>query len=445
MSNQSQLALFGGPKAVQSNPGDMFTWPIITEEDEAAALEVLRKGAMSQTNITIEFEKEYAAWQGTEFALAFHNGTAALQAAMWACGVRRGDEVICPSLTYWASALPVYSLGGTVVFADVDPNTLCIDPNDIEKRISERTKAIIVVHYVGHPCDMDPIMEIARKHNIKVIEDVSHAQGALYKGRMVGSIGDVGAASLMAGKSLAIGEGGIITTNDRSIYEHAIAFGHYERFNENWVTSPELLKHGSMPWGGYKYRMHQISSAVGRVQLKHYDARIEEIQKAMNYFWDLLEGVPGLRAHRPPKDSGSTMGGWYAAKGLYVPEELEGLSVTRFCQAVRAEGAPASPGANKPLHLHPIFQETDVYGDGKPTRIAHTSRDVRELDKDLPVTDEISTRIYNIPWFKHYRPEIIEEYANAYRKAAENYKELLKDDPGNPSSVGGWNFYQQTG
>ena len=192
---------------------------------------------MSQTNITIEF-KEYAAWQGTEFALAFHNGTAALQAAMWACGVRRGNEVICPSLTYWASALPVYSLGGTVVFADVDPNTLCIDPNDIEKRISKRAEG-------NH---RRPLRRASLRHGSDHGDrpQAQHQSGRTCstpkahcaKADMVGSIGDVGAASLMAGKSLAIGEGGIITTNNRSIYEHAIAFGHYERFNENWVTSP---------------------------------------------------------------------------------------------------------------------------------------------------------------------------------------------------------------
>jgi hypothetical protein len=114
------------------------------------------------------------------------------------------------------------------------------------------------------------------------------------------------------------------------------------------------------------------------VQLKHYDARCAEIRKAMDYFWDLLEGVPGLRAHRPPKGSGSNMGGWYAARGLYVAEELGGLSVTRFAQAVRAEGSICNPGCNVPLHLHPIFNTADVYGDGKPTRIAHTGRDVRQ-------------------------------------------------------------------
>jgi perosamine synthetase len=438
-----KLALFGGPKSVQSDPGDIFTWPIITKEDEDAVLDVLHRRAMSGTDITKQFEKEFAKWQGTEYALAFSSGTAAIQTAMFACKVGVGDEIIAPSVTYWASALQAYSLGATPVFAEIDTNSLCIDPNDIEHRITDRTKAIVVVHYLGHPADMDPIMEIAQKHNIKVIEDVSHAQGGLYKGRKLGTIGDVAAMSLMSGKSFAIGEGGIIATNDREIYERSIAFGHYERFREDEIQTEDLKPFAGLPMGGYKYRMHQMSSAVGLVQIKYYDQRCEEIRKAMNYFWDLLEGVPGLKAHRTPKDSDSNMSGWYAPHGIYVSEELEGLSVTRFTEAVRAEGVGAcSPGCNAALHTHALFNTCDIYGHGKPTRIANAKTDVREFDKSLPVSEKIGSMIYGIPWFVHYRPEIIEEYAKAYRKAAENYKELLKDDPGNPPRLGGWHFFR---
>ena len=171
--------------------------------------------------------------------------------------------------------------------------------------------------------------------------------------------------------------------------------------------------------------MHQLSSAVGRVQLRYYQERMEEIQRAMNYFWDLLEGVPGIRPHRPPKSSGSTMGGWYAAHGLYVPEELGGLSVHKFCEAVRAEGVWTRAGANFLLHLHPMLNEADIYGHGKPTRLAHTTRDVRQPEGSLPVSETMPERVYNIPWFKHYRPRIIKEHAAAFRKVAEGAAELL--------------------
>ena len=418
-----KLAILGGPKAVQTDPGDIFVWPIITKEDEDACLECLRRGAMSGTDITMEFEKDFADWHGMKYALAHNTGTAALQTAFWACGVGVGDEIISQSLTYWASNLPAFSLGATIVFAEVERDTLCLDPNDIEHRITERTKAIVPVHYCGYPTDMDPIMKIAEKHDLKVIEDVSHAHGALYRGRLVGTIGHVGAMSTMSGKALPVGEGGLLITNDRLIYERAVAWGHYERTHEV-LQDPSLKPFAGLPWGGYKYRMHQLSSAVGRVQLKHYRARMEEIQKAMNYFWDLLEGVPGVKAHRPPKESGSHNGGWYAPHGLYRAEELGGLPIEKFCQAVSAEGVGTGPGCNFPLHLHPLLNEADIYGHGKPTRIANSNRDLRQPPGSLPVTEACPRECYGIPWFKHFRKGIIEEHALAFRKVAENADRL---------------------
>lgn len=437
----SQLAVLGGTKAVTAELGNMFTWPIITQEDEEVALDVLRKGAMSGTDVTQQFEDDFRQWLGVDYALGFNNGTSALLAAMFGCGVGVGDEVICPSVTFWASCTSAYTLGATVVFADIDPITLCIDPKAIERCISERTKAIIVVHYFGYPADMDEIMAIAQKHNLKVIEDVSHAHGGKYKGRNLGAIGHVGGMSLMSGKALAIGEAGMLVSNDREIYERAIAFGHYER-NNNEIQTANLKPYIGLPSGGYKFRMHQLSSAVGRVQLRHYDARHEQISLAMNCFWDLLEGVQGIRAHHPDKGSGSYMGGWYAARGHYRPEELGGLSVTRFTEAVRAEGVgDCYPGCNIPLHKHPLFTEADVYNHGKPTRIANSSRDVRQLDSGLTVTDAISERLFSVPWFKHYRKDEIEQYANALRKVASNYQELLVSDQGNPPILGGWSMF----
>ena len=156
----SELAILGGPKAVQVDPEDALSWPMITQEDEDAVLEVLRRGGMSGIDVTTAFEEEMAAWHGLDYALGFSSGTGAIHAALFGCKVGVGDEIISPSMTYWASCLPVFSLGGTVVFADIDPDSLCIDPTDIERHISERTKAIVVVHYCGYPVDMDAVMEI---------------------------------------------------------------------------------------------------------------------------------------------------------------------------------------------------------------------------------------------------------------------------------------------
>jgi dTDP-4-amino-4,6-dideoxygalactose transaminase len=226
-----KLAFNGGEKTFDE-PEAFATatkWPIVIKEDEDAVIQVMRDGNMSGTDITKEFEKEYAAYNETKYALGTCNGTAALEAAFWACGVGLGDEIICPSMTYWASCTSALSLCAAVNFAEIEKDSLCIDPDDIEHRICDRTKAIVVVHYTGHPADMDRIMAIAKKHNVKVIEDVSHAQGSLYKGKIVGSIGDIGCASLMAGKSFAVGEAGMITTNDNTLYQRCVAYGHYER------------------------------------------------------------------------------------------------------------------------------------------------------------------------------------------------------------------------
>ncbi len=445
MAQEGQIkekpALLGGERAVKSQHEDMFKWPIVTERHEQAVLEVLRSGKMSGFDVTKEFEKKYAQLLGREYGLAYHNGTAAILGALYGLGVGAGDEVIAPSLTYWATAAPAYNLGATPVFADVDSETICIDPEDIEHRISPRTKAIIVVHYAGMPADMDAIIKIAEKHGLKILEDCSHAHGALYKGKEVGTFSDASAFSLMTGKSLAIGEGGILFTDDREVYERAILFGHYIRHDE--ITLEELKPFAGLPSGGYKHRMHQLSSAFGLVQLELYPGQMAEIDRAMNYFCDLLDNSAGIRPMRPPKDSGTTKGGWYYPHFKYVAKELEGLSMSRFSEAVRAEGSICNPGCNKPLHLHPLFTKMDVYGHGRPTRIAglDESANVDKYIEKLPVSESINLCVFEVPWFKHYLPEIIEEHADAYKKVIRNYKALLADDTGKDEQAGGYSSF----
>ena len=421
----SKLALLGGPKSVLADQGDLFSWPIVTEEDEQAVLDVLRRGAMSNHEITVEFEKDVRQWFDVPHALAYCNGTASILGAMFGCGIGKGDEVIVPAHTYWASVLPVLTLRAVPIFADSDPVSLCIDPADIARKITPRTRAILVVHLFGHPCDMDPILDLAAKHDIKVIEDVSHAQGGHYKGKLLGTLGDAGAFSMMAGKSLVAGEGGMLITRDRNIYHRALAYGFYVRFpGEASDVDPELLQYQGLPLGGFKHRINQTCSAMGRVQLKHYSERIAEIQRAMNHFWDLLEGAPGLRAHRTC-EPGSDMGGWYNPMGLYEPSELGDLAVEKFVEAVVAEGSQCAPYRYPPLHLHPLLQKADIYNEGWPTAVVHAAHDVRLQPGDLPVTENSHQHLYAIPWFKKMRPELIAGHAAAYRKVAENAEQLI--------------------
>ena len=181
--------------------------------------------------------------------------------------------------------------------------------------------------------------------------------------------------------------------------------------------------------------------------LDDYKEQMAEIDKAMTYFSDLIETAPGISAHRPPKDSGLTMGGWYAPLGHYDAERLGGLSISRFCEAVTSEGVPCRPGCNKVLHLHPLFNTLDVYRVGKPTRIANLPDgvDVRQPPGSLPVSEHIQKKVFRIPWFRRYHPEIIREYADAFRKVAENYEDILADDPGDPPGIGSWGMTRLRG
>lgn len=435
-----QLALKGGPKAIDfCPPKELFHWPIITSEDEEAVLDVLRKNTMSGTDITEQFEREFAQWQQRKYAVAYCNGTLSLQAAMFASGLGAGDEIICPSKTYWASCIQAVNFGASVVFADIEEETLCLDPEDLERCIGPNTKVIMVVHYLSSPAKIDRIMEIARKHNIKVIEDVSHAQGGYYKGQKLGTFGDIAAMSLMSGKSFAAGEMGILVTDDRECYERAMAYSHYERNNQNYIRETEYLKkYYHMPLGGMKGRVNQMSAAQARVQLKYYDERCAEIRKAMNYFLDLIEGVPGIRTVRANEKEGSNNAGFYASHARYLSAELGGLPLSLFCQALRAEGVAVHPGANLPLHSHPYFRDFDLMRLGKPSRIAFSQRDVRELDGALKVTEKIE--LFSLPWFKKFLPEYIEKYAEAIKKIVRDVGQLEGLQTGGSES-GRWFFY----
>ena len=179
ITDMEKLALLGGEPAVkEAAPKELFKWPIVTEEDLEDAQDVIVNNRFSATDITVKFQDEFAEWQGRKYALAFTNGTMSLTAAMFAIGLGEGDEIICPTKTYWASISQAMWFGASAVFCNID-DMLSMDPDDLERCITPKTKAIMVVHYFGYPCDMDRIMEIANKHNLYVIEDVSHAHGSV--------------------------------------------------------------------------------------------------------------------------------------------------------------------------------------------------------------------------------------------------------------------------
>ncbi|HBF86701.1 MAG TPA: hypothetical protein DDW54_03370 [Clostridiales bacterium] len=434
-----KLALVGGePLVKEAAPEELFKWPIITKEDEEAVMDVVRNNKFSGTDITIKFQEEFAAWQGTNFALGFTNGTMALSAAMFAIGLGMGDEIICTTKTYWGSVSQAINFGASAVFCNIN-DKLSMDPDDLERCITPKTKAIMVVHYFGYPCDMDRITAIAKKHNVRIIEDVSHAQGGMYKGKKLGTFGDVSAMSMMSWKTFAAGEMGMLVTNERKYYERALAYGHYERNNSANIKECDYLNdYSHIALGGVKGRVNQVSAALGRGQLKYFDERCKEIRRAMNYFFDCLEGLKGIKPIRVDESTGSTMGGFYNPVCSYYPDELGGLSSKRFAQAVTAEfGGKFGcwEGGNFNLHNHKFFKTFDFYNIGKPSRIAFASRDVREDDKYLAPSDKIYC--IGMPWFKKYDKKWIELYAEAYKKVVRNYEQLLEGDT-DKSQGGRW-------
>ncbi len=424
--NAEKLAILGGTPVIAKKDDTLFHWPIVNDAMVAAQTKVLADGNMSGTDIARKFEAEFAAWQGRTYALSHNNGTSALNAAMYAVGLGPGDEIICTSVTYWASCTGALGLGATVVFCDVNPETLQMDPASLEAHITPRTKAVMVVHYMAHPAPMDEIMAITKKHGLKMIEDVSHAQGGHYKGKMLGTFGDVAAHSLMSCKSFAVGEGGMLVTDDLEIYKRAIRLGHYDRIIDV-CTDEEMAGTKNIPFGGLKNRMHQVSAAIGLEQLKKHDTEIAEIDRAIKHFWKGIEDIPGLKCIYP-KEEGSDKAGWYASRFLYDKNAFGGVSNVTFCDALNAETDGAfSFGCNMPLHLSSVFFNIDVYGHGKPTAqvFLPDGVSVRALTGELPNAEKVNSRVLGEPWFKHNDPTRIAPYIEAVRKVAANWKALL--------------------
>ena len=420
-----KLAITGGTPVLKVQDEGLFHWPIVNDAMRAAQAQVLETGNMSGTDIARRFEASFASWQGRKYALSHNNGTNALNASMYAVGLGPGDEIICTSVTYWASCTGALALGAAVVFCDIDPNTLQMDPASLEAHITPRTKAIMVVHYMAHPAPMDEIMAIARKHGLKVIEDVSHAQGGHYRGRKLGTFGDVAAMSLMSCKSFAIGEGGMLVTDDAEIFKRAVIFGHYDRIVDV-CTDEEMEGPKNIPWGGLKNRMHQTSAAIGLEQLKKHDAEIAEIDRAMKYFWKGISDIPGISMVYP-KEEGSDKAGWYASRFLYDAAAFGGISNVTFCEALNAETCGGfSFGCNMPLHFSSVFFDLDIYGHGRPTASAFLPAgvDLRAETGALPNAERVNMRVLGEPWFKHDDHAKIDPYVEAVRKVAANVGEL---------------------
>lgn len=321
----------------------------IEQDDIQAVVDVLKSDFLTTGPKIAEFEQTVADYVGAKYAVAISNGTSALYAACFAAGIEPGDEVITTPLTFAASANCVLYCGGTPVFADVDPKTYNIDPEDIQRKITDRTKAIIAVHLAGQPCDMDAIHSIAREHGLIVIEDGAHALGSVYKGKKVGSMSDMTTFSFHPVKPITTGEGGMIVTDNEDFYKKMILF------RSHGITRDDsMMTRNDGPWFyqqfnlGYNYRITDIQCALGCSQMKKLDrflARRKEIVARYNEAFADCDNII------TPYQLSDTESGWH----LYIVQ-VKKCDRRQVFENMREKGI----GVNVhyiPVYMHPYYQE----------------------------------------------------------------------------------------
>jgi dTDP-4-amino-4,6-dideoxygalactose transaminase len=334
-------------------------WPYFGPEEIEAATRVLQSGKVNYWTgeECRSFEREFAAYTRCSHAVALSNGSVALELALRILGVRRGDEVVTTPRTFIAPASCAALLGARPVMADVDSESQNITAKSIEKVLTPRTRAIIAVHLSGWPCDMDPIMELARSRGIAVIEDCAQAHGATYKGRPVGSIGDAGAFSFCQEKIITTGgEGGMLTVHSQEQFEHAWAFKEHGK-------SYDAVFRRQHPFGfrwlhesfGTNHRMTEIQAAIGRVQLRKLDGWVQERRLRASIYNQILRNVPGLRVTIPPEHLTHSYYKYdlFIEKGCLKP----GWSRNRIVQELNTRGVTCSVGGCGEIYLQKAFPE----------------------------------------------------------------------------------------
>lgn len=355
------LAINGGEKLVPE--GAVKPWPPITEEDERLVLESLRSHRHTWGPNCEALQKEFAAWNGNKFCWTTNSGTSALHMCVAASGAAAGDEIITPAYSWTSSVSCILHHGCVPVFADIDFATANLDPAKVEAAISERTRAILVVHLHGLPCRMETILDIARRHNLVVIEDCCQAHGALYRGVKVGKLGHCAAFSLNQNKMLTGGEGGLFATDDEEFHKRAQALVLFGDFREP-VSQPGYHAYGL----AYMYRNNELSAAFARAQLQRLDQYIADARAMAQAVTEELRGTRGLIL---PVESEECRSNWYnylirldAAACGYAgePEELR----EAVLKAVQAEGAPVGVWQRRILPEMGAIRARDAYGNGFP-------------------------------------------------------------------------------
>ena len=340
-----KLAINGGPKSVEGN----FPWPVFDHSEVEAVADVVASGKWGNPDcgdLVEKFEKEFAAYCGSKYAITCVNGSVSLRLALIACGVKPGDEVIVPPYTFITTASSVIECNCVPVFVDIHPETYNMDPAAIEAAITPRTKVIVPVHFGGQACDMDAILDIAKRHGLRVIEDAAHAHGAAYKGKKLGSIGDVGSFSFQSSKNLTSGEGGIVVTDDDALY----AMMHSLR-NVGRIEGGQWYDHYNP---GCNYRITQMQAVLLSKQLERLEEQTIRRDENGRYLASLLKGIDGIEPLT--RGHGETLHCYHIFIFKYDGSKFGGLPKDKFAEMLAAEGVPSFRGYPHPLYKQPLFQ-----------------------------------------------------------------------------------------
>ena len=419
-----KLAINGGPKTIQA--GEVKNWPPIDKTDEAMVLDALYADTQTRGKHNIAFEKEFSEWNGNQYAVFTNSGTAALHMGIVGCGIGAGDHVLVTSYTWSSSATCILHHDAIPIFVDIDPETFLIDPKKIEAAITPRTKAIIAVHLHGLCCDMDAILDIAKRHNLYVIEDACQAHGATYKGKKAGTMGNCGAFSLNQNKCLSSGEGGIFVCDDEEIYNNACklwSFGEAAR--------PEQSRDYHAYALGWMYRNNEITAALARSQFAKYDYFFETLRANGNHLYQNLNNVKGLIQPFEPEEC---VHNWY---NYNLRVDFDALGITEkkvefrdaVCKAIAAEGVGVCVWQRFILPEMTVFRAKNAYGGGYPWSIPGADEGVNYTPEDYPNALKYSKCHMSV--VKTLRApnglDIAEKAVEAIRKVFDNIDQIKVD------------------
>jgi dTDP-4-amino-4,6-dideoxygalactose transaminase len=418
--NMEKLAIEGG-KPVNTEPFPM--WPSFSEKTIQMVAEPLKTGKVNYWTgeIGVKFEKAWAEYNGAKYCVTTTSGTSALHTAVSALGIGPGDEVICPSYSFIASSFCILQAGALPVFADTD-ETHTIDPNDIEDKINERTKAILVVHLYGVVCDMDPIMEIARKHNLYVIEDCAQAHGGEYKGKKVGTIGDVGCFSFCQSKHFTTGgEGGAVITNNEDLYWECMSFRDHgydvkERLRLLELEKKLMYIHRRV---GFNYRMTEIQSLIGLCELERFETwNLPNRRRNGRFLIDALKDHPLVLY--PPLDTEERKNAFWWAPFVIDTDRLK-VPMKQFIAAIEAEGVPVYGVLWPEMYKEKAYTERVGFGRLNYPFNDPNARFIDYTKVECKKAKWLSDR--TISFFTHpvYEIKHMEKYVEAFNKVAKAY------------------------